>query len=410
MLIIAGVSESKPVSPTLSTNLPNTGDFRSIYVHLPFCEVKCHYCDFYSIPAAKTSNESHSQFESSLLSEISLIVNSRAANSNAGHSNPIETVFFGGGTPSMSSVDLIGQVISLLKSDFGFAPGIEISMEMNPSSITEPKLKALKDAGINRVSMGVQSLDNNLLKWLGRVHDQNQALKALDCIFAAGFENVSTDLICGVPNQTIDNLKSSIHQLFEFPLTHMSIYLLTLSKAHSLAAQLPPEKTQLEHLDLIHQEMDKRGLIHYEVSNFCRPNRQARHNMNYWKRKSYLGLGPSAHSFDSETNQRWRNCASLKRYQEDIKKGVLPIDFEEKLNSDQIRLEKWMLALRLDEGFPKTWVETVSPNVHTQILSWKSQNWLEKHPTNSANYRLTPLGFTLSDQLALELSAIDITN
>jgi oxygen-independent coproporphyrinogen-3 oxidase len=170
-------------------------------------------------------------------------------------------------------------------------------MEANPSSIELEQFRRYRALGINRVSMGVQSLKNDHLSILGRVHDEAHALRALETVFEAGFANVSTDLLCGVPGQSLDDLRSHMEKLTAFPITHLSIYLLTLPPHHKMYRDLPNEDEQLRHLLLIDEFMREKGFRHYEISNFARNGLRARHNLVYWQGGSYLGFGPSAHSY-----------------------------------------------------------------------------------------------------------------
>lgn len=367
---------------------------RSLYLHFPFCESKCHYCDFYSIGAERTGEGDPNLFERALRREIEL----RAA---AGQfSAPIETVFMGGGTPSMTPPESMRRALEPLLKTVTLAPGYEWTMEANPSSVDLERLKAYRDLGVNRISMGVQALRDDLLLRLGRVHSRDAALRALDVIFKAGFTQVSVDLLCGVPDQSLADLESAIDTLTAFPITHLSCYLLTLPPSHRMFKELPNEDAQLEHLLLIDRELTTRGFEHYEISNFARPGGQARHNLAYWKGQGYIALGPSAHGFDVAAGVRQKNVSSLHKYARQLlEEGKLPIEWEEVLTSEQKEIEKWMLALRLAEGFPLEWLDTprrkaVAAKLTTEGLMMHGE---------SGRLRLSPRGFALSDQVAQAL-------
>jgi oxygen-independent coproporphyrinogen-3 oxidase len=275
-------------------------------------------------------------------------------------------------------------------------------MEANPSSVTLESLREYRSLGVNRISMGVQAMRDDLLARLGRVHSREKALEALERIFAAGFDNVSVDLLCGVPGQSIADVENALAELSAFPITHLSCYLLTLPKHHRMYQELPDEDTQLEHLLTIDRWMSARGFTHYEISNFARPGREARHNLNYWKGASYLGLGPSAHSFDAARSARWKNVSSLHKYAELLNGGASAVEWTEELTAEQRGLERWMLALRLAEGFPREWLDTPSRQSRAETLA--RDGLLETHPAAPERLRLTARGFALSDQVIASLA------
>jgi oxygen-independent coproporphyrinogen-3 oxidase len=264
-------------------------------------------------------------------------------------------------------------------------------------------LKNFRSLGVNRISMGMQALRPDLLLKLGRVHSREEGLKALATLFEAGFDNVSVDLLCGVPGQGLNDLEQAMSALCKFPIQHLSCYLLTLPPHHKMAKDLPNEDTQLSHLLFIHDWMVSSGFEHYEISNFAKPGKRSKHNLRYWQGHSYLGLGPSAHSYNPMTQERWKNVSSLHKYAgillEDHR---LPIEGTEKLNHEQLHLEKWMLALRLAEGFPDDWLTT--PEKRARANALKSHGLLEEHPQDASRKRLTPRGFALSDQVISALA------
>lgn len=370
---------------------------RSLYIHFPFCEAKCHYCDFYSLGREKTKATDALHFETALKGELKLKLDQLDI------TQPLETVFLGGGTPSMTAPESMKRSLALLWDHHLIDPEhTEWTMEANPSSVNTENLAAYRSLGINRISLGVQSLEKHHLKNLGRVHSPEAVANALTAIFNAGFKNVSVDLLCGVPGQSLEELKRAIHALNTFPITHLSCYLLTLSSHHPMASQLPKEDTQLEHLLFIHDQLTGFGFEHYEISNFCKPGFKAQHNLNYWTGKSYLGLGPSAHSYQSHLKIRSKNVSSLNRYVNQLKNGETPTEWTETLTPEQLRLESWMLALRLSDGFPKTWMTSQKQTFMAQKLV--TEGLLETHPENTNHYRLTSRGFPLSDQIISSLA------
>lgn len=373
---------------------------QSLYFHFPFCETKCHYCDFYSLGREKTRVGDADRFEKALIREIDLRVHQ---GSLALSNPPLETIFFGGGTPSMTPPDSMKRITDTLFSSTRLSPNYEWTMEANPSSISASNFRAYRALGVNRVSMGVQSLKNEQLLRLGRVHNEGEALKALEAVFEAGFDNVSTDLLCGVPGQTESDLVEYIERLTSFPITHLSIYLLTLPPHHAMYRELPSEEEQLAHLLLIDSEMRARGFEHYEISNFARPGKRARHNLVYWTGGSYLAFGPSAHSHLSGSRSRFKNVSSLHKYASLLlDENRLPVEGEESLSEEQLELEKWMLAIRLSDGFPRNWLSREGQRRKAAVCL--QRGLLEVHPEDPTRLRATPRGFAVSDALVRELS------
>lgn len=362
---------------------------RSLYVHFPFCEAKCHYCDFYSIGRERTAAGDPLLFEEALFQECRQMAPRLE--------DRIDTIFFGGGTPSMTPPESMRRALAPLELSKRLHDGTEWTMEANPSSVDLGRLKEYRAFGLNRISMGVQALRPDLLVSLGRVHSREAAFAALDSIFEAGFTNVSVDLLCGVPNQKVEDVERAMEELTRYPITHLSCYLLTLPKTHRMFRDLPKEDEQLEHLLAIDRFMTAKGFEHYEISNFAKPGFRARHNLAYWTGESYLALGPSAHGFDSARGERWKNVSSLHKYASLLTKNESPVEWKETLTDEQRELEKWLLALRLSEGFDRRWLSTELKKKKAELF--QSKGLLEIHPENPANFRLTARGFALSDQI-----------
>lgn len=321
---------------------------------------------------------------------------------------PLNTIFMGGGTPSKTDPQQMGEIFAEFLPGLNKSENFEWTMEANPSSVSQEKLTAYRGMGVNRLSLGVQSLNNEELKILGRVHDEEEALRAVDAALAAGFENISVDLMCGLPGQKLSSLENNLKKLTALPIRHLSCYLLTLPKTHRLAKQMPNEETQIQQLLFIDAFMREQGFRHYEISNYSRPGFEARHNLHYWNKGSYLGLGPSAHSYDHRNQRRWKNFSSLSKYSSLIEKGELPIEWREDLTRDQQELETWLLALRLDTGFPKSWL-TSDPQIRSMALLTE-HGYLEFHPEDANSIRLTALGFTVSDWIIEQLSPLTKSN
>lgn len=368
--------------------------FESLYIHFPFCESKCHYCDFYSIGREKTKEQDPDTFEGALHQECLLLASQLAPK--------LKTIFMGGGTPSMTPPESMRRMLAPLQLEPRVDSNTEWTMEANPSSVDLEKLKAYRDIGVNRISMGVQSLRPDLLTMLGRVHSRENVFKSLDAIFESGFDNVSVDLLCGVPGQSVADVEKAMDELTKYPITHLSCYLLTLHKTHKMFKDLPNEDEQLNHLLAIDRVMTEKGFEHYEISNFAKPGKRAQHNLAYWTGKSYLGLGPSAHSYDAEKNIRFKNVSSLHAYAQKLKEAELPSEWTETLTEEQKNLERWMLALRLEEGFPRDWLKTPQQKNKAELFIQKGL--LMNHSKISENLRLTPRGFALSEQVIAELA------
>ena len=286
-----------------------------IYIHIPFCKKLCNYCDFYHV----ISNNDHSDFLKALLSEAELRKDYDGAES-------ISTIYFGGGTPSVLQVSEIKMILGYLKKNFNIEFGSEITFEINPDDVTQEYLEHLKQEGINRISMGVQSWDDNDLKLLNRRHTGAQALNAVDQALKTGFNNVTIDLIYGIPGMTSEKWASNLERALSTGITHLSAYHLTIEtdtvfgkmKDRGLLHEIDEEESTSQ-FNLLIDKMETAGFIHYEISNFGKPGYFSIHNTNYWKQVPYLGLGPSAHSFNRYSRQ-W-NIRDLKKYISYIKKG-----------------------------------------------------------------------------------------
>ncbi len=369
--------------------------FSLLYFHFPFCETRCHYCDFYALAEHRVSELEKNGFYQSLQLEIDKAIEDDLV-------EPIEAIFMGGGTPSLTPPKVMTNLMTSLLGKVSFVENYEWTMEANPSSIRETHLTAYQDLGVNRLSVGIQSLNENHLKKLGRAHTPLEAREALDSVFRSGFKNVSVDLMCGLPGQTLSQLENDIECLTEYPIIHLSCYLLTLPPHHPLYSELPSEEAQVDHLLLIDQKLKSLGFEHYEISNFCKAGKRASHNLAVWNGSSYLGFGPSAHSFCRNQKKRWRNFPSLRKYQEALTQNQWPRFEEETLTQSQLELEKWMLKLRLSDGVPLTWIQ--SQKQLEKMNAFRKEKLIEDHPEKPQRFRLTSLGYTMSDQIILEIA------
>jgi putative oxygen-independent coproporphyrinogen III oxidase len=321
-----------------------------LYIHIPFCKSKCPYCDFYS----STDPSLIPSFLAALDTEARLYRDQFPA---------FDSLFLGGGTPSWLGEAQITELVKNLRRHFTFATDSEITLEANPDDLTADKLARFRDLGVNRLSLGGQSFDEAELRWLGRRHTAGQTAAAIDLIRAAGFANLGLDLMYGLPGQSLDAWRQTLETALSFAPEHLSCYQVTLAPETPMgrmfaAGQLTPpdEETQREFFLLTAQFLKDRGYLHYEVANFARQGPQAgglchyccRHNVKYWTRTPYLGLGPAAHSF--QAGRRWWNLSSVGDYCSSLSAGLAPVAGTETLTPEQIRLEKLCLGFRTREG------------------------------------------------------------
>jgi len=318
-----------------------------LYIHIPFCLSKCHYCDFYSL----TSISAIPAFLEALFKEMEMYCN---------RFNPFDTVYIGGGTPSALSPQQMEDILMSVQKNFDLIsnPEItpEITVETNPADLDRSFLESMREIGINRINIGVQSFDEKVLDFLGRRHSAKQAISAIEASRKAGFCNIGLDLIYGVPEQGIDSWLDTLKQAVAFSPEHISCYQLTLETKTPLGMRyqagefsLPGEELQHEFFMKTSELLEDAGYIHYEVSNFALGTKfTSRHNQKYWDHSPYLGLGPSAHSF--QYNRRWWNHPSLDQYLAAINAGNLPIEETEILMIEQLRLEALYLGLRTKKG------------------------------------------------------------
>ncbi|GAB4137357.1 MAG: radical SAM family heme chaperone HemW [Ignavibacteriales bacterium] len=369
----------------------------SIYIHVPFCKHKCIYCDFYSI----ITEENIDRYVNSICKEISFY--SKKFN------DEVETIFFGGGTPSLLDVKQIGFILDCLRKKFKISNDAEITLETNPGTVDLKKLVELKAEGINRISIGVQTFNESELKFLTRIHDKNSALNTITNAEKAGFENISLDLIFNLPKQTKEIWKENLATAIQLPITHISTYSLILEKGTILNKLVLDGKVTLQNedydADLYEYTIDflsSKGFIQYEVSNFCKPGYECKHNLNYWHHKNYLGFGPSAHSFYDD--KRWWNFSSLKMYIDSIESKSEAVRSRETLDLSQREQEYLMLALRSDGlkliEFEKTFGKRFMIQNKKYLDELKSNGYLINI---NQTLTLTKKGYLVCDEVLVNL-------
>ena len=336
----------------------------SIYVHIPFCKSRCFYCDFFST----TQLARREEYVQALIHEAQQRISTIHY--------PLSTIYFGGGTPTMLSVDQLSRIVRAISNDKRLTTNdLEITLEANPGDLTLEKLTALRQAGFNRLSIGVQSFRDDELSLLGRRHNVSQAREAVRLAQQAGFDNISIDLMYALPGQTMSDWQYNIAEALKLHVQHISCYCLTYEPHTRLsqfveAGTLTPadEDTENAMYDMLCQMLREEGYEHYEVSNFALPNFRSRHNSGYWNDTPYIGLGAGAHSYDGNT-RRW-NTADLDAY--------LRGEYEEEvLSPEQKAMEHIMLGLRTCEGIELT------PQLHV-----KAQSFLEAGQVRIDNNRL----------------------
>ncbi len=372
-----------------------------LYIHVPFCKRKCDYCDFYSIVSAG--------------GELPDFVSAVVAEMNLYREHPVfsqltfSSLYLGGGTPSLASSDCLRKILQAAFSTFAFAPDAEITLEANPESVTLEKLISYRQLGINRLSLGVQSLHEAALKKLGRLHTAQQARDAIDWARQAGFENLSLDLIFAIPGQTLPQWEDTLRNIILLNPQHISAYCLTIEAGTRLAqristgSEIPAAEELQRDLYLTAIEILKQsGFLQYEISNFAKAGFECLHNLTYWNYSPYLGLGPAAHSFFDNSRQ-W-NISDVTGYQQLLSKQQLPIAGREKLTRQQQEFEFIFLHLRTNRGlnlqiFEKLFDRSF-PAYYAPVLEK-----LEAYPGKKLflitenHFRLTAEGFVLFDEI-----------
>lgn len=372
-----------------------------LYIHIPFCKQACSYCDFYF----STRKQLIEPFVDALISEL------RSYQYTPFSQETFNTLYFGGGTPSLLSKHQLEVIFDTVNEVF-ITDFAEVTMEMNPDNATTDYLRSLLQIGINRASMGVQSFNTGLLSFMHRAHTRDEALNALEAIEKTGFPSFTADLIYGNPGQSVESLKEDIHTLLSFHPPHISAYSLTIEPNTRLGKQVdlgrikPPDDDFIaEHFDIVYNELQEANIYQYEVSNFSKPGKEALHNSNYWSHKNYLGFGPSAHSFwlKEQAGERWSNPPDLKQYISEQGSDA-PIK-RELLDLPALAEERIFLALRTIAGLN---TETLQ-NVYQYKLNDPQKQWLRtqvEHETliwEDHNIRCTHKGLKISDLLIVDL-------
>lgn len=375
-----------------------------IYIHIPFCRKACHYCNFHF----STSQQSRTAMAAGIAKEA--IIRKDFI------SDPVSTIYWGGGTPSLLTSDELMLIMKTVSAHFSIVPDAEITLEANPDDISTIKLLEWKQAGINRLSIGIQSFFEEDLLWMNRAHNAIQARQCIKLAQEAGFHHLTIDLIYGTPGLTNERWIANIETALSLNIPHLSCYALTVEPNTALDKLIQKgskadvdQHTQSIHFDLLSTRLEAAGFEHYEISNFARPGFRSRHNSSYWQGKSYLGLGPSAHSFKDAIRQ-W-NISNNALYLKSIEQGLVP--FEAELLTDEQQLNEYiMTSLRTMEGCSMELIEKNWGKKNAAAIMDTAQKYLKEASLILSADRLilTKKGKFLADGIAADLFQLNENN
>lgn len=368
-----------------------------IYVHIPFCKKACNYCDFHFT----TSLNKVDDLTNAIAKEIELKKDRISA--------PIETIYFGGGTPSILSKENLEKIFDSIYKNFKVVEDAEITLEANPDDLTKTKIIELKSLPINRFSIGVQSFFAEDLLWMNRAHNEQEAEACIKIAQDAGFDNISVDLIFGYPLLTDEKLKSNTQKAVDFNIPHISAYSLTVEEKTALAHAIKKNKQQslndeqsAQQFMFLSNFLTENGYDHYEISNYGKPGKHAVHNTNYWRNKPYLGIGPSAHGFNGKT--RYFNIANNTKYLDGVESGILNEDFEKLSFADRFN-EYVMTRLRTMWGINLAEVESIFGQKYSELINKEIEPFLKEKQVSLSNnsIKLTQEGKLFADGIAASL-------
>jgi oxygen-independent coproporphyrinogen-3 oxidase len=367
------------------------------YLHVPFCAERCHFCSFNTAPMGDAAM---GRYVAAAVREIALLAEVPWTREIV-----LDTVFLGGGTPSLLAPDQVAALLAALRTRFAFSGAAEVTIECNPESVDREKLAAYRAAGVTRISLGVQSLDDRILSRLGRLHGATAARAAFDAAREAGFDNISVDLMYGLPGLDVPGWSRAVTALLDWQPEHLSAYGLTLDEGSLWGAAgvdgLPPDETVVEQYWVLARAAAVRGYEHYEVSNYARPGFRSRHNQTYWRAAEYLAAGPGGCGFIGEV--RYANAKPVARYCGMLEAGQLPIEAHERLTAGQRTAERLFLGLRTADGVSPSWLEERAAGdraLATRLRQWEEGGLLT---VDGGRARLTEAGFLVSDALFVEL-------
>jgi oxygen-independent coproporphyrinogen-3 oxidase len=373
-----------------------------IYIHIPFCKQACHYCDFHFSTSIKKKDEM-----------VLALANEMALRATEFKDEVVETIYFGGGTPSILEIDDLRFLIDEVYRNYTVAENPEITVEANPDDLTETRIIELSQNKINRLSIGIQSFFEDDLKLMNRAHNSAEAKKCLE-IATQYFDNISIDLIYGVPNMSNDKWLQNIETALSFNVTHISSYALTVEPKTALHSFIqkgiippPDDEVAQEHFHLLVDKLEENGFIHYELSNFGKSTYFSKNNSSYWLGKKYIGIGPSAHSYNG-ISRSW-NISNNTLYLKSISENILPSETETLTKTDRYN-EYVMTGLRTIWGVSLKRVETEFGKTYLDYLNKQSYNYIEDHLlfVDDNILRTTKIGKFLSDGIASDLFLLNL--
>ena len=369
-----------------------------IYLHIPFCKSKCAYCNFFSLVTEKKMDDYVSALKKEIINRKSYLGD-----------DVVKTIYFGGGTPSLLPVKYVDEILELLHENYNIISNPEVTLEINPDTIDKDKMLALKHLGVNRMSVGIQSFNDDDLRYLGRRHDSRHALQVLDDLSSVGFDRITLDLIYGMPTLTEEKWNHNLDIFFSTGISHLSAYALTVEPKTILGQKIEKEELQevseeetIRHYNILVERTKENGFEHYEISNFAKEGCRSQHNSIYWQDVKYLGLGPSAHSYDGNSRQ-W-NVSNLTKYMQLVEdsgeyyeKEILALD--DKYN------EYVMTSLRTSWGCNAEKIERDYGKSYTQHFLKNIKKYLDSGIMlmKDNNFILTDEGMLFADGIAADL-------
>ncbi len=376
----------------------------SLYVHVPFCSSRCGYCDFNTYTASELGDGvDRASFHTHLASEITMAARTLAP------TYQVDTVFFGGGTPTLLGAPALRDLLARIRDEFDVAANVEVTTEANPDSVDQQMLEDLVTGGFTRISIGMQSSAPHVLATLERTHTPGASSAAALAARAAGFDHVNLDLIYGTPTESDDDVQRSLDEVLDAGVDHVSAYSLIVEDGTALARRVargeiaePDDDVAAERYELIDDRLSGSGLRWYEVSNWSTPGGECRHNLAYWRNRDWWGVGPGAHSH--QAGHRWWNVKHPRTYAARVSAGMSPAEDQEETTPEQQRLERLMMGLRVREGVIAGEVEC--PQI--AVLDLVDRGLVEAEPAHepSARIVLTRRGRLLADAVARELAVI----
>lgn len=320
----------------------------------------------------------------------------------------VDTVYIGGGTPSLLRIDHMEKIVRALDDTIGLGEVVEFTMEANPGEAPADKLKAMRQLGVNRLSMGFQSFDEQLLQFLGRLHTAQQSRVTFDAARAAGFENISADVIFNIPGQSLAQWQRDLSELVAMKPEHISAYSLTVESGTGLhkavdagEIKMPPEETDIAMLELVRTYLPANGFAGYEVSNYAPPDQECRHNMHYWRIEPYLAFGPSAHGFDGR--RRFWNVRSLDAYMDRLSNGQSPWAGSESVTPENLFNERMAFGLRIAEGIDiQKSLGFDSSQAFSSHYQWQLDKWADQLIIENGRLKTTPAGIMLVDSITAD--------